>query len=51
MTSWRTTRFPKYVRSVDSFPMTVSGKVRKIEMRAWAIDELGLASMADRPYA
>ncbi len=44
-------KIPKYVRSVQSFPMTVSGKVRKIEMRAWAIDELGLASMANRPYA
>ncbi len=44
-------KIPKYVRSVESFPMTVSGKVRKIEMRAWAIDELGLASMANRPYA
>ncbi len=35
-------KIPKYVRRVDSFPMTVSGKVRKVEMRAWAIEELGL---------
>ncbi len=39
-------KIPKYVRRVDSFPMTVSGKVRKVEMRAWAIEELGLTSGA-----
>jgi fatty-acyl-CoA synthase len=44
-------KIPRYVRQVDSFPMTVSGKIRKVEMRAWAIDELGLASIADRAHA
>jgi fatty-acyl-CoA synthase len=44
-------KIPRYVRTVDSFPMTVSGKVRKIEMRAWAIDELGLASISGRAHA
>ncbi|HUK69323.1 MAG TPA: AMP-binding protein [Streptosporangiaceae bacterium] len=44
-------KIPRYVRRVESFPMTVSGKVRKVEMRAWAIDELGLASVANRPFA
>ncbi len=39
-------KIPKYVRRVDSFPMTTSGKVRKVEMRAWAIEELGLTSGA-----
>jgi fatty-acyl-CoA synthase len=44
-------KIPRYVRRVDSFPMTVSGKVRKVEMRAWAIDELGLSSIAGRAHA
>ncbi len=44
-------KIPRYVRRVDSFPMTISGKIRKIEMRAWAIEELGLTSVAGRPYA
>ncbi len=44
-------KIPRYVRRVDEFPMTVSGKVRKVEMRAWAIDELGLARIADRAHA
>ena len=35
-------KIPKYVHVVDSFPMTVTGKVRKVEMRAKAIDMLGL---------
>src|SRR5690606_23189063 len=35
-------KVPRYVRTVESFPMTVSGKVRKVEMRAWAARELGL---------
>ncbi len=36
-------KIPRYVRVVESFPMTVSGKVRKVQMRTWAIEELGLA--------
>jgi fatty-acyl-CoA synthase len=35
-------KIPRYVRVVESFPMTVSGKVRKVEMREWAVAELGL---------
>ncbi|MFC0316459.1 AMP-binding protein [Gordonia phosphorivorans] len=35
-------KIPKYVHVVESFPMTVTGKVRKVEMRAQAIDLLGL---------
>jgi fatty-acyl-CoA synthase len=27
-------KVPRYVRVVDEFPMTVTGKVRKVEMRA-----------------
>ncbi|GAA2895753.1 linear/branched/unsaturated fatty acid:CoA ligase LbuL [Streptosporangium fragile] len=35
-------KIPRYVRVVESFPMTVSGKIRKVEMRDRAIEELGL---------
>ncbi|MFI6446719.1 AMP-binding protein [Kitasatospora sp. NPDC050543] len=33
---------PRYLRVMDSFPMTVSGKVRKIELREQAAIALGL---------
>lgn len=33
---------PKYWKFVSEFPMTVSGKVRKVEMRKIAVDELQL---------
>lgn len=35
-------KIPRYVQMVESFPMTVTGKVRKIEIRAQAIELLGL---------
>ncbi|MCZ2404770.1 AMP-binding protein [Paenarthrobacter sp. Z7-10] len=35
-------KIPRYVEIRESFPMTVSGKVRKIDMREEAIDRLGL---------
>jgi len=35
-------KVPRYVLIVDEFPMTVTGKVRKVEMRAVAVDMLGL---------
>ncbi|WAH96005.1 AMP-binding protein [Arthrobacter sp. MMS18-M83] len=35
-------KIPRYVDIRDSFPMTVSGKVRKIDMREEAIARLGL---------
>ncbi|SNS67644.1 fatty-acyl-CoA synthase [Asanoa hainanensis] len=38
-------KVPRYVRAVESFPMTISGKVRKVEMREWAVGELGLSSV------
>jgi fatty-acyl-CoA synthase len=44
-------KVPRYVRVVDSFPMTVSGKVRKVEMRSWAVRELGLQAAADEAHA
>jgi fatty-acyl-CoA synthase len=35
-------KVPRYVHLVDGFPMTVTGKVRKVEMRASAVEILGL---------
>ncbi|MFC4909082.1 AMP-binding protein [Actinomadura gamaensis] len=35
-------KIPRYVHVVDAFPMTVTGKVRKVQMRAEAVDILGL---------
>ncbi len=40
-------KIPRYVRVVDEFPMTVTGKVRKVEMRAEAVELLG--SGTDQP--
>ncbi|MCW2815669.1 MAG: AMP-dependent synthetase and ligase [Nocardioides sp.] len=36
-------KIPRYVMVVDDFPMTVTGKVRKVEMREKSASELGLA--------
>jgi fatty-acyl-CoA synthase len=35
-------KIPRYVKFVDEFPMTVTGKVRKVEMREASVQELGL---------
>ncbi|MGZ4631770.1 MAG: AMP-binding protein [Actinomycetes bacterium] len=35
-------KVPRYVRIVDDFPMTVTGKIRKVEMRQQSVDLLGL---------
>ena len=36
-------KIPRYVKFVDGFPMTVTGKVQKFIMREAMIEELGLA--------
>ncbi|WP_309115928.1 AMP-binding protein [Saccharothrix sp.] len=36
-------KVPRYVHVVEEFPMTVTGKVRKVEMRKRAVEILGLA--------
>jgi fatty-acyl-CoA synthase len=36
-------KVPRYVKFVDGFPMTVTGKVQKFVMRDEAVEELGLA--------
>jgi fatty-acyl-CoA synthase len=35
-------KIPRYVRFVDAFPMTVTGKIQKFEIRDAMIRELGL---------
>ena len=44
-------KIPRYVRIVDGFPMTVSGKVRKVQMRAESIELLGLQAAATISHA
>jgi fatty-acyl-CoA synthase len=39
-------KVPRYVRFVDEFPMTVTGKVQKFKMREVSTAELGLESAA-----
>ena len=39
-------KIPKYVLIVDEFPMTVTGKIRKVEMRARSIDSFELRDAA-----
>lgn len=36
-------KVPRYIRFVEEFPMTVTGKIQKFHMRDAMIDELGLA--------
>ncbi len=35
-------KVPRYYKFVDSFPMTISGKIQKFKMRQQAVEELGL---------
>jgi fatty-acyl-CoA synthase len=35
-------KVPRYIKFVDEFPMTVTGKIQKFIMRERTIDELGL---------
>jgi fatty-acyl-CoA synthase len=39
-------KIPKYIKFVDEFPMTVSGKIQKYKMRDISISELGLEEAA-----
>ena len=40
-------KVPRYVKVVDAFPMTVTGKVQKFKMREQAVQELGLDATAE----
>lgn len=44
-------KIPQYIRFVSEFPMTVTGKVRKMEMREQSITQLGLESVAKTQMA
>nr|ALV86637.1 AMP-binding domain protein [uncultured bacterium 50] len=39
-------KVPRYLEVVDGYPMTVTGKVRKVEMREQAVKKLGLEKAA-----
>jgi fatty-acyl-CoA synthase len=39
-------KIPRYVKFVDAYPMTVTGKVQKFKMRETAVQELGLDKAA-----
>lgn len=39
-------KIPKYIKFVDAFPMTVTGKIQKFKMREMAVKELGLEEAA-----
>jgi fatty-acyl-CoA synthase len=44
-------KVPRYLRLVDAFPMTVTGKVRKVQMRAESVQLLGLDADSTLPTA
>jgi fatty-acyl-CoA synthase len=44
-------KIPRYVHVVEEFPMTVTGKVRKVEMRERSVELLGLGDVAAGTYA
>jgi fatty-acyl-CoA synthase len=44
-------KIPRYVRVVDEFPMTVTGKIRKVEMREVSVELLGLQKAAAARHA
>jgi fatty-acyl-CoA synthase len=44
-------KIPRYLRTTDGFPMTVTGKVQKFKMQEVSITELDLAEPAHTPTA
>jgi fatty-acyl-CoA synthase len=44
-------KIPRYVHVVDEFPMTVTGKIRKVQMREDAVELLGLHQAAATKHA
>jgi fatty-acyl-CoA synthase len=44
-------KIPRYVRLVEEFPMTITGKIRKVQMREESIELLGLQAVAGARYA
>jgi fatty-acyl-CoA synthase len=44
-------KIPRYIRFVDEFPMTITGKIQKFKMRETSIKELGLEREASTETA
>jgi len=44
-------KVPRYIKFVDAFPMTVTGKIQKYQMRQQSTDELGLQGAASMKTA
>jgi fatty-acyl-CoA synthase len=44
-------KVPRYVRFVDEFPMTITGKIQKYKMREASIEDLGLQDAASARHA
>jgi fatty-acyl-CoA synthase len=44
-------KIPRFVMLVDEFPMTVTGKIRKVQMREETAEKLGLTGAAHGPTA
>jgi fatty-acyl-CoA synthase len=44
-------KVPRYVMVVEEFPMTVTGKVRKVEMRERSVERVGLQGAAAAVHA
>jgi fatty-acyl-CoA synthase len=44
-------KIPRYVHLVDEFPMTVTGKIRKVQMREESVALLGLGTAASVQHA
>jgi fatty-acyl-CoA synthase len=44
-------KIPRYVHLVDEFPMTVTGKIRKVQMREESVKLLGLENTAATKHA
>jgi fatty-acyl-CoA synthase len=44
-------KVPRYVTAIEAFPMTASGKVRKVELRQMAMDLRGLEQVVSAEHA
>jgi len=44
-------KIPRYIKVVDSFPMTITGKIQKFVMRQQSIEDLGLENVASMQTA
>jgi fatty-acyl-CoA synthase len=44
-------KIPQYIRFVNEFPMTLSGKVQKFKIRQWEIEQRGLGALSRRSTA